>query len=163
MWVMRMFWKTIKIILVLVCMISIFMFSNDPAYKSDKKSNFVIVSIAEFLAGHSLDKEAREEKIDEYVVLVRKSAHFIIYFLLGLFVISLIKEYKVIDIKYLIYAFIFCLLYACSDEVHQLFVVGRSGNIIDVIIDSIGSIFGILCYYGYYLIRRKYEQEKTIC
>ena len=54
-------------------------------------------------------------------------------------------------------AFVFCFLYACSDEVHQLFVPGRSGNIIDVGIDSIGSYFGILFFYIYYQLRRKYE------
>ncbi len=150
--------KIIKIILVLLCMISIFMFSNDPAEASDKKSNHVIVSIAEFMAGHSLDKDTRQETIDKYVVLVRKSAHFTIYLLLGFFVISLIKEYNLINNKMIIYALIFSFLYACSDEIHQLFVPGRSGNIIDVLIDSFGSIVGIFIYYGYYLIRRRHYE-----
>ena len=41
-------------------------------------------------------------------------------------------------------AFIFCFLYACSDEVHQLFVPGRAFEIKDIIIDSAGIIVGIL-------------------
>ena len=35
------------------------------------------------------------------------------------------------------------ILYACTDEIHQLFVPGRSGMIRDVFIDSIGGIIGI--------------------
>ncbi len=152
-----MIWKIIKWILVLACMISIFMFSSDTADESDAKSNHIIVSIAEFLAGKNLTPAEREEKIEKYVVLVRKGAHFSIYLLLGLFTIGLVKEYRAIDWKWMFAVFVFCFLYACSDEVHQLFVPGRSGNIIDVGIDSIGSYFGILFYDIYYQLRRKYE------
>ncbi len=34
----------------------------------------------------------------------------------------------------------FSLLYAVSDEVHQLFIVSRSGNITDILIDAMGII-----------------------
>ena len=149
--------KIIKILLVIICMISIFMFSSDPSYESDKKSNTVIVFIAECLAGHNLNSVERQEKIDKYVVLVRKTAHIIIYLVLGLLIISLIKEYKIIDWKMMFLAFIISYLYACSDEIHQLFVPGRSGNMIDVLIDSLGSYLGILIYHFYYRLRRKYE------
>ncbi len=149
--------KIIKILLVIICMLSIFMFSSDPAYESDKKSNTVIVFIAESLAGHNLNNKERQEKIDKYVVLVRKTAHLIIYLILGFLIISLIKEYKVIDWKMMFLAFILSYLYACSDEIHQLFVPGRSGNMIDVLIDSLGSYLGILIYHFYYQLRRKYE------
>ena len=49
--------------------------------------------------------------------------------------------------KIIVYSFIFCFLYACSDEVHQLYVPGRSGNIKDVFIDSIGISFALVVYY----------------
>ena len=152
-----MLWKIIKIILVLLCMGSIFMFSHDSADASNEKSDGIIIRFSEFLAGHDLNKAERREKIDKYVVFVRKSAHFSIYCLLGFLIISLIKEYKDIDWKMMFLAFFFSFLYACSDEVHQLFIPGRSGNIIDVGIDSIGSYFGVLIYYLYYQFRRKHE------
>ena len=151
-----MVWKSIKLMLVLLCMITIFMFSNDSGYESDEKSNTIIVRVAEVLAGHSLDKEEREAKIEQYVTIVRKSAHFIIYLVLGLLLISYIKEYKIVNWKSMFFAFVIAFLYACSDEVHQLFVPGRSGNIIDVGIDSLGAYLGITIYYLYYKWR-KYE------
>jgi len=41
---------------------------------------------------------------------------------------------------------VFCVLYAISDETHQIFVPGRSAQISDVLIDSVGAIVGILMY-----------------
>ena len=39
---------------------------------------------------------------------------------------------------------VFCFLYACSDEIHQLFVPGRSGMFTDVLIDTGGAVTGML-------------------
>ena len=39
---------------------------------------------------------------------------------------------------------IVCALYAASDELHQLFISGRSGEIRDVVIDSIAASIGIV-------------------
>ena len=38
------------------------------------------------------------------------------------------------------------MLYACSDEFHQLFVAGRSGRISDVLIDSAGAVLGMAAF-----------------
>ena len=47
-------------------------------------------------------------------------------------------------------------MYAISDEVHQLFVPGRSGQATDVLIDFSGSLAAILILSSVlYLIRRK--------
>ena len=35
-------------------------------------------------------------------------------------------------------------VYATTDEIHQLFVPGRSGEVRDVLIDSLGALIGIL-------------------
>ena len=69
-----------------------------------------------------------------------------------------------LDIKAIIIALIICILYSISDEIHQLFVSGRAGQVKDVFLDSLGSTTGIIFYYLYYQLRRKkHEQEKTIC
>ena len=45
--------------------------------------------------------------------------------------------------KELLYALIICLLYSISDEIHQIFIVGRSCELFDIFIDTIGSFFEI--------------------
>ena len=46
------------------------------------------------------------------------------------------------------YLFAACIsvLFAISDEIHQLFVPGRAGSAVDVLIDSVGVGIGVLVY-----------------
>ena len=156
-----MYKKIIKIILVLICMIIIFTFSNDSSYESTKKSNKLIITIAEIFNNKELNKKEKEAYIEKLVFVVRKGAHLFIYMVFGLLVASLLKEYNIIDKRMIIYGILFCFLYACSDEIHQLFIIGRSGEIGDVLIDTMGSFIGIGLYY---LGRRtRNEQKKAIC
>ena len=142
--------KIIKIILLLCCMILIFSFSQDNGNKSSTKSDGMIIKLYQTITNKKLSDKEKEIIVDKYVVPVRKSAHIIVYLVLGVLSISLIKEYRLVDLKALIISIIFCFLYACSDEIHQLFVSGRSGEFLDVIIDSIGSFIGIYLYYFIY-------------
>ena len=48
------------------------------------------------------------------------------------------EDVKVNRVQWLKYAWIMTVVYAMTDEVHQLFVQGRAGRISDVLIDSIG-------------------------
>ena len=51
---------------------------------------------------------------------------------------------------------LFCMvLYASTDEIHQLFVPGRSGMVRDVFIDSIGGIIGVGITFIYENIKKK--------
>ena len=126
-------------------MISIFNLSNDNGYKSTKKSDKLITFWYEKLTNNKINKET----IEKLVHPVRKSAHIIIYLILGLLFISLLYEFT-IPIKIMITSSIlFCLVYACTDEIHQLFVIGRSGEVKDIILDTIGSTIGIFIYYLY--------------
>ena len=47
----------------------------------------------------------------------------------------------------ILYPLLFSMLYACSDELHQLFVPGRFCAFKDVMIDSSGAFVGILLYH----------------
>ena len=156
-----MYKKIIKIALVIVCMTIIFTFSSDTSYESTKKSNKIIITVAEMINKKELSQKEKDRYIYKFVFIVRKSAHFFIYLILGLWVASLIKEYSLVNKRMVIYSFLICFLYAISDEIHQLFVNGRSGEIRDILIDSMGSLVGIGIYY--LIRRRKNEQKKTIC
>ena len=52
--------------------------------------------------------------------------------------------FQVYKIKHSLFvAVLFCFLYACGDELHQLFISMRSARILDVWIDTCGSLTGI--------------------
>ena len=70
---------------------------------------------------------------------VRKSAHFIIYFLFGASVANASRDPKSIPASIAI-----CGYYAVLDEFHQSFNPERSGQVSDIILDFVASILGIL-------------------
>ena len=138
--------KIIKFILVLLCMITIFSFSSDKGLESSKKSSYII-SIIEKLTG----KKYEDKQLEVITFMVRKTAHFTIYFLFGFLLVSLFREYFIIDKKKFLIVIFLCMLYACSDEVHQLFVSNRSGKVSDVLLDTVGSFLGIVSYMKLFL------------
>lgn len=139
--------KIIYKILIITWMIIIFMFSNQPADESTKLSDgFISTTIGNIYK--IFDNDVTEEKLtqikEKYTTPVRKTAHFTIYLILGTLTILLLKEYDIENRKRIILAILICLLYATSDEIHQLFIPGRSGELKDVLIDTSGSALGIL-------------------
>lgn len=144
--------KIIKFTLVICCMLIIFIFSNDSGVASSKKSDKVIIDLVGVVSHKKVSDKDRDKYIEKYVFIIRKCAHFTIYLILGILVISLLSEYRVVNFKTVLYTLLIVFLYACSDELHQLFIIGRSSEIRDVLIDSSGGFIGS---YIYYLFRRK--------
>ena len=97
-------------------------------------------------------------ELDFFHFLVRKGAHFTAYLILG---ILLAMAMKPLDRKAYFSIFLLCVLYAISDEFHQTFISGRSGEVRDVLIDSTGSLTGILVYAGASLISVKRRFQET--
>lgn len=129
----------ISLLLVILWMIFIFVMSSFDATSSSNQSNFIVDIITSII---------NIKDIGLLSLIIRKLAHFTEYFILGILVINFIIRYD----KKIIIAILLCIIYATSDEIHQIFVPGRSFQIIDIMIDSLGSIMGI---YLYKLITKK--------
>lgn len=78
--------------------------------------------------------------------VLRKIAHLLEYAILaGLFARALRAhqfDFKMI----LVFSLIGVVIFSLSDEMHQLFVIGRSGNFFDVGVDLIGAVFGLFIF-----------------
>lgn len=139
--------KIIFTTLTIIWMGIIFLFSNQKAVVSNKVSDsFIdrtIINIYEIFNG-DVDEEEKLNIKGNFSVPVRKLAHFTVYFILGILILCTLKEYCVDNKSIIYYAILFCFVYASFDEIHQLFVLGRSGEFKDVVLDTIGSITGIL-------------------
>ena len=138
--------KTILKILIILWMILIFTLSNQPADDSTQLSDgFISKTIGNIYK--ITHKNVKEEKLTEiktkYTHITRKTAHFTIYLILGLLIGLLLKQYNITTKQIIIYGILICMLYAITDEIHQIFVQGRSGEIRDVLIDTCGSTVGI--------------------
>jgi len=86
-------------------------------------------------------------------LVFRKIAHMSEFFVLAYFFFRAVREYRPTWIFTLLTTFIMSEVYAGFDEFHQTFTRGRSGNIYDVGIDTIGITAYIILLYMY---RRKY-------
>lgn len=138
--------KKINIILVIIWMIVIFMMSSFDANTSSNQSNFIVDIIVNIF---------NIRNIDILSFIVRKLAHFTEYLILGILVYNLIHSYN----KKVIVGIVICILYAVSDEIHQLFVPGRSCQLLDIFIDSMGSIMGISLLIFINYIREKIKNK----
>ena len=127
-------------------MILIFMFSHQTGSESSGLSSQIVLWIQTYL----------HIPITEFIV--RKAAHMSEYALLTLtFIYGFYKNQYPIQ-KIMIYSLIGTFLYACSDEMHQLFIGGRAGQFTDVVIDTCGGCFAIMFYYV--LTKLKYKQRR---
>lgn len=130
---------------VILWMVIIFNLSGQVAEESDQLSTgiteIIVRAIGKLAANIHLD-------MDSFHHLVRKNAHFFAYFVLGVLAANAFGQSGLHGCRKLIASLLICVLYAVSDEVHQLYIPGRSGEVRDVIIDSAGAGTGI----GVYLI-----------
>lgn len=135
-------------ILVLSWMGLIFYFSSRNSEESTNQSR-AIINKTNIIEKYEKDKtpEEKEQILSSVDAKFRKVAHASVFLVLGVLVCFLVKEYTLDIKKILIISAIICFLYACSDEVHQLYVVGRSGQVSDVIIDNIGALVGYIIFY----------------
>ena len=139
--------KIISTIFVIIWMFTIFYFSNQQGTGSSntsKKVSKIIVNMIDIK--HQMQKEAKEELVIKIEPYIRKIAHYTIYTIGGILIINCIYLYIQDYHKSVVNATMIGILYATTDEIHQLFVQGRSGRVIDVVIDSIGIITGIVIY-----------------
>lgn len=119
--------------LLIIWMIVIFVFSQ----MDDSISEALSQSATSFLL--NLKNLLLIKEFDPYI---RKIAHVFEYFILGGLAYNYFR-FIFNDRKVYIYSFILSFIYACSDEIHQLFIQGRAGQMVDVFIDMIG-VFIIL-------------------
>lgn len=118
----------------IILMMIIFSFSSQTGTESSGLSSQIVLWIQNNL------------HISIPEIIIRKGAHMSEYALLTLtFVYGYHKSDFTINKVYL-YSMISCFLYACTDEMHQLFIGGRAGQFTDVLIDTSGGLIIIIIY-----------------
>lgn len=136
--------RIILAVLIIITSTTIFLFSSQDGEESTRVSNTVTTKVIDTYASikkENISASKKNEMIKNMSFYIRKLAHFVMYFLLGLLVYLFVSTY---DFKYPFVFSLFCVfLFASSDEVHQLFSFGRSAQIKDVLLDSLGAFCGM--------------------
>ena len=134
-----------------------FFFSAQPATKSKAASNAVkekVIAIADKIFPGFKKAMQKPGASSLLTFLVRKCAHLFLFFVLG-FLSSLNAKVWKIPKKRYAFAFLFCALYALTDEVHQYFVPGRAMQLTDVLLDSFGALLGICTFLLFFHAERQ--------
>jgi len=134
-------------------MVVIFVFSNQDSSTSSRQSG-TIVDFIESL-GSSLGE-------DLLTFLTRKAAHIFVYFVLGILVYNLLRTYNMSRRRMVLVSILIALGYASFDEIHQLFIPGRSGELRDVLIDTAAATIGVLGYALVDKLRNSKNHENTV-
>ena len=130
-------------VLIIINCIVIFNFSAQDSEKSSETSGVIVDRVVNTIS--SVNKKVKKETLRDVVSFyTRKTAHFSIYALLGIWLINEANTFDISKKRKVLISVIFGLLYAMSDEFHQSFVGERSPEINDVFIDTLGFVFGIM-------------------
>ena len=168
----------ISLILVIAWMVVIFFLSEMPSDESNLNSKKIVNKIIEETVETSANettqnnvnnvdppkiKKKDNEVLENINYIFRKFAHAGVYFVLSILVLNLFLQIKnKLDIKFIMLSIACCFAYACTDEFHQLYVVGRTGQFMDVAIDTAGAIAGTIFFYILYKLINKQKSIKLL-
>lgn len=125
-------------------------FSNQNGSESSGLSLMVcrwVIEASDHVLNFNFAPEEAEKVIESIDYPVRKLAHMTEYAILcG----TLLLHFSVLNVKIkrrIAYSLIIVFLFASTDEIHQLFIPGRSGQFRDVCIDTAGGIIAAGVYF----------------
>ena len=145
---------------VIAVAVMIFGFSAQDGTASTSVSTVIVQAVIDVVdPDYALRPLLEQQEVFGFVEkLVRKGAHFMEYAALGFFIRLLVGSYGLgrrTRVSWLIGA-----LYACTDELHQLFIAQRAAMWQDVLLDSAGVLAGIVVAYTCTVLAQRWKDWK---
>ena len=109
----------------------------------------------------TLGLECNDRTIEIINPVIRKVAHFSVYMLLGFLTMCTCETFKWQRVYKFDFSTMFAFVFACSDELHQRLVPGRSGEFADVCLDTVGAMIGVLIVLAIALICVQIKKKKA--
>jgi len=125
--------------LVAVNTTALFYLSSQPAEQSKELSSKITNTIVQVI-GEVYPDYQNSLSFEQTHRQVRKGAHFVLYLMLGYLVAN--AKRKEGDDK-IVHSILICALIAMLDEAYQITIPGRSGELTDVFIDTLGASTGV--------------------
>lgn len=100
-----------------------------------KQTSYFILPVLQWLLPH-----ASIETITLIHLIIRKCAHLTEYFIFSILILRAIRgESREWKLRLAVITVAIATAYACTDELHQLFVPGRGASVYDVLLDAAGA------------------------
>ena len=151
-------------VLTLLWMGFIFLMSAQTGETSAELSGSITETIVSIITPDydSLSESEQMALVDGWHTVVRKTAHFCEYAVLGVLLFYSFL-YSSLSMRYAaLFAVLVAVLYAAGDEWHQSFVDCRGPSLADVGIDSLGAVFGVLISGFVRAVKRRNNTKKEI-
>lgn len=172
---------TLSMGLTLAIMVLIFCFSAQSGGESGSLSDSIARMLASTFVGDfdTMPIEQQTQIIAQMSWPIRKTAHASEYACLAISLVitcwqlhawrcdkkavmpSLGRRVALVGVA----AFVIAVLYACSDEIHQLFIDGRAGQVADVLVDASGAAIGclLMCLVMHAFLKRRLAKRESAC
>lgn len=139
--------RIIFAILTIATFVTIFILSSQNGDESGSTSRGFTKKIIEILQlDKNLSEIEKENLIENSQFFIRKLAHFTIYTIAGINIYGFVNTYDTKKKNKILVTLLVGIVYAISDEIHQMFSGDRTPAIRDVFIDSCGVLFGICIF-----------------
>ena len=136
--------KIIYFILLILWLIIIFILSNQNGEISGNNSAGIIRNTLDVIYSlFHLSKNNLNDMVQLLQNPIRECAHAFEYFILTFLTFKNLDSIKTKENKYII-TLLFCFICASFDEVHQLFISGRTFQYFDIMMDTLGVILMLL-------------------
>lgn len=138
---------------VLLCMLSIYILSAQPASLSNGNSKGIVTRVVETtvkLTKAGITEPEKWKLIDSINSVAREYMHGVVFLVLGLLAQNAVNKSGARGMKAVAISLAICVIYGITDEIHQLFVPGRAFQVSDLAMDAIGSIIGIAAVWSLY-------------
>jgi VanZ family protein len=143
----RAVWCALSVAAVVLWGRLIFGFSAQTATTSSGLSERVCYVIADEInriRQEGLSETQLQERAEKIQYPIRKCAHMTEYAIFALLLFNMLCTFGVKGKRRFAFALLLVFLYAATDEFHQLYVPGRSGQFTDVLIDTAGGLVMLL-------------------
>ena len=135
--------------LVIVWMLVIFFYSAQDGTKSGSSSSEITYFILDLFTRIGLISACNytQQQITDFEGWIRTIAHFTEYFIFGILALQFVRySFAKKPVVGITGSFLFCIIYAVTDEFHQYFVPGRAMQLEDWLVDMLGVFCGIMLF-----------------
>lgn len=159
--------KTVLTVAVFLWMALIFMFSNQNKTVSGSLSSPIQDAVFNSTLGNKEYETVKQRNMVRVRIgkIVRSSAHFFLFAVLGGLSFAALMTYKMKLWQSAILASLWSWLYSFVDEIHQIFVPGRTFELSDICVDASGVLLGVgvaVCTAYIMMAKRKKENGKNV-
>lgn len=136
--------KNISYFLFIFWLFVIFFLSHQSGAVSGNESGGFLYQIFNFIYQIF---DINTANLKEFIELIhnpfREMMHMVEYLILAILLINVLKQKKSKE-KIIVITILFGFIYATTDEIHQIFIPGRTFEYFDIMMDMIGTILGSL-------------------